>query len=101
MIAPAYQVFDGFEIPWGTDTKNQMRDTGINVAFAGFITVFGIGTALATKFGRRERDIGREAIPVTDQTGAADLDAPAARPHGAGAPAVFAFWHEFLPLMPA
>ncbi len=23
------------------------------------------------------------------------------RPHGAGAPAVFAFWHEFLPLMPA
>ncbi len=22
-------------------------------------------------------------------------------PHGAGAPAVFAFWHEFLPLMPA
>jgi lysophospholipid acyltransferase (LPLAT)-like uncharacterized protein len=22
------------------------------------------------------------------------------RPHGAGAPAVFAFWHEFLPLMP-
>ena len=23
------------------------------------------------------------------------------RLHGAGAPAVFAFWHEFLPLMPA
>jgi lysophospholipid acyltransferase (LPLAT)-like uncharacterized protein len=23
------------------------------------------------------------------------------RPHGAGTPAVFAFWHEFLPLMPA
>jgi lysophospholipid acyltransferase (LPLAT)-like uncharacterized protein len=23
------------------------------------------------------------------------------QPHGAGAPAVFAFWHEFLPLMPA
>lgn len=23
------------------------------------------------------------------------------RPHAAGAPAVFAFWHEFLPLMPA
>jgi lysophospholipid acyltransferase (LPLAT)-like uncharacterized protein len=23
------------------------------------------------------------------------------RPHGEGAPAVFAFWHEFLPLMPA
>ncbi|HEY4043301.1 MAG TPA: lysophospholipid acyltransferase family protein [Rhodopila sp.] len=23
------------------------------------------------------------------------------RPHGAGAPAIFAFWHEFLPLMPA
>ena len=23
------------------------------------------------------------------------------RPHGAGSPAVFAFWHEFLPLMPA
>ena len=23
------------------------------------------------------------------------------RPHGAGAPAVFAFWHEFLPLTPA
>ena len=22
-------------------------------------------------------------------------------PHGAGAPAVFGFWHEFLPLMPA
>jgi lysophospholipid acyltransferase (LPLAT)-like uncharacterized protein len=22
-------------------------------------------------------------------------------PHGAGAPAIFAFWHEFLPLMPA